>query len=324
MTRATSVTDHSYEYYADGRLRYSHDYVDNHLDRSMSYDQAGRLSTAYTGYEARPNGTLSEGYGPYWQTYSYDAWGNMNSRRWRDWYVDLYGFTHPYPQTYAADYINHRNTAAGWGYDADGRLTTSRSTIYSFTSTSQVTGQFTHDAAGRLIRSYETNPNGYYDTWEYFDGDGQRVKFVPLSSNATAAQATTYYLRSSALGGQIITELNFSGQKKKGYVYGGGQVLAIQEGGIVTWEHRDPSNMTVYRMDANGSPWRMAELDPLGVQVDDQWSLYASGRIFTNNYANESIYGNPRMPDMGCALDGISQPCSLVGQFWACSAVSAK
>lgn len=51
---------------------------------------------------------------------------------------------------------------------------------------------------------------------------------------------TTFYVRSSVLSGQVIAELNSSGQFQRGYVYLGSQMLAIQEGGQVRFVHQDP------------------------------------------------------------------------------------
>ena len=39
-----------------------------------------------------------------------------------------------------------------------------------------------------------------------------------------------YYVRSSVLGGRVVTELNRQGQKQKGFVYLGGEVIAEQGG----------------------------------------------------------------------------------------------
>jgi hypothetical protein len=53
----------------------------------------------------------------------------------------------------------------------------------------------------------------------------------------------TYYLRSSVLGGQVICEIKNWGYEWgwwwRGYVYLGGQLLAIQAAGV-TWVHQDP------------------------------------------------------------------------------------
>jgi hypothetical protein len=66
-----------------------------------------------------------------------------------------------------------------------------------------------------------------------YDGDHLRVKKIENG-------ATTYYLRSSVLGAQVISELNSSGGLQRGYVYLGDQLLALQESNQVSWVHQDP------------------------------------------------------------------------------------
>lgn len=50
----------------------------------------------------------------------------------------------------------------------------------------------------------------------------------------------TTYLRSTLLGGQVVSELNSSGQWTRGYVYLDGQMVAIQQNSAVSWVHQDP------------------------------------------------------------------------------------
>src|SRR5262249_1676451 len=42
-----------YQYYDDGRFKYSHNLLDNRFDRSYEYDHVGRLTKALSGAEAR-------------------------------------------------------------------------------------------------------------------------------------------------------------------------------------------------------------------------------------------------------------------------------
>lgn len=94
-----------------------------------------------------------------------------------------------------------------------------------------------------------------------FDGDGAKVQ-------ETASSVTTYYLRSSALGGAIIEELNSSGQKNVGYVYAAGQLLARQAYGSVTWKHRTPTGTSEYSSITANSAVGRTEFDPLGADID--------------------------------------------------------
>src|SRR5205085_2169352 len=174
---------------------------DDTLDRSYDYDHLGRLTVSHTGYEARLHMNRQQAgdpttYGAYSQVYNYDRWGNITSRQgWGGWNASV-----------SYNYANNRNTAVG--YDASGNLTNDG-------------GQYTYDAAGR--QTYSTYPpdwNGYTLAQGY-DGDGQRV--VKADGGVT-----TYYLRSSVLGGQVVAELDGGGGWQRGYVYMGGQMLAIQ------------------------------------------------------------------------------------------------
>lgn len=58
--------------------------MDDRFDRAHSYDHVGRLKEAYTGTEAREfvNGQTPSGVqdGPYRQSYTYDAFGNLTGR----------------------------------------------------------------------------------------------------------------------------------------------------------------------------------------------------------------------------------------------------
>jgi len=90
-----------------------------------------------------------------------------------------------------------------------------------------------------------------------YDGDRLRGK---KTDNGT----TTYYLRSSVLGGQVIAEMNGSGTFTRGYVYLGGQLLAVQQNSAVSWVHQDPVTKSQRVTNAAGSVVSTIELDPWG------------------------------------------------------------
>ena len=46
-----------YQYYADGRISYSHDLIEPKFDRSYSYDHMARLTESFSGSEARGGST---------------------------------------------------------------------------------------------------------------------------------------------------------------------------------------------------------------------------------------------------------------------------
>ena len=104
-------------------------------------------------------------------------------------------------------------TSLSISYDAAGNLINDGSQSYTYDATGQQT------SGGGVTQSY--------------DGDRLRVKKVENN-------ITTHYVRSSVLGGQVISELNASGMFQRGYFYLGGQMLAIQQSNQVSWVHQDP------------------------------------------------------------------------------------
>ncbi|HKR12490.1 MAG TPA: S8 family serine peptidase [Pyrinomonadaceae bacterium] len=224
--------NYNYQYLGEntGRVSYAQNINDGTLDRSFGYDHVGRLTASHTGIDARshvginPNGTPD---GPYSQRYSYDQWGNITSRE--GWGGDNPSFT--------ATYIN--NKRVGLTYDATGNLTNDG-------------GQnFTYDATGQAATASYTG----YLLQQFYDGDRLRVKKVEAE--------TTYYLRSSVLGGQVVAEIAGNGDWARGYVYLGGQLLAVQHGGVY-WVHQDPVVKSKRVTNSSGTVVSTVELDPWG------------------------------------------------------------
>jgi hypothetical protein len=198
-----------------------------------------------------------------------------------------------------ATYANNRRS--GWGYDADGRTTTIDTRSYTFDASGQTT----------LMTGQKWVINHYVATSQTagYDGDGVKVK-------DTTSGVTTYYLRSSALGGAIIEELNSSGEKNVGYVYAGGRLLARQSNSQVTWTHTTPAGTGKYELFAGGGIGR-TEFDPLGADV----GLFAPPTPDTGGGEGD-IGGShtgglmdSRYSDMfnlaaGCTIDGMAASCS--------------
>jgi len=125
---------------------------------------------------------------------------------------------------------------------------------------------FTYDAAGNLTndggQSFSYDATGQQATASYsgyilqqtYDGERLRVKKVENG-------ATTYYLRSTVLGGQIVAELNSAGSWTRGFVYLGGQLLAVQQN---SWVHQDPFVKSKRVTDSAGTVVSVIELDPWG------------------------------------------------------------
>ncbi|MFZ0063270.1 MAG: RHS repeat-associated core domain-containing protein, partial [Pyrinomonadaceae bacterium] len=223
--------DYAYDKFNEntGRVTYAKNLDDPTLDRSYDYDNVGRMWASHSGKEARwhiGQESYSGADGPYAFNAAYDQWGNITTRN--GWGVAN--------ASYTTSYTNNKRT--GFSYDASGNLTNDGSQT------------FTYDATGQ-----QATASGNSITQTY-DGDGLRAK---KTENGTI----TYYLRSSVLGGQVISELNSSGGWTRGYVYLGGQLVAIQYGGV-SWVHQDPVTKSQRITNSGGTVTSIIDLDPWG------------------------------------------------------------
>jgi YD repeat-containing protein len=253
------VVNQNYDYFNDGRISFVHNTTDNNFDRAYTYDHAGRLTAAASGGEARHD----FGAVPTYETFEYNAWDNTTYRFSESWLNDFYD---------SASYTNGRRT--GWGYDADGRIASIDTRTYGY------------DAAGRNISlaGQRWVTYGYVptSTQNDFDGDGYRIREI---SDGSGSMTTTYYLRSSVLGGAIIEELNSSGQKQLGYVYTpAGSLLARQVPGsdYVLLKQISPIGASQYEFFTSNTVTGLdirREFDPAGAKVplNDHSGLGHSG-----------------------------------------------
>jgi RHS repeat-associated protein len=92
-----------------------------------------------------------------------------------------------------------------------------------------------------------------------YDGDRLRAK-------KDSGTPKTYYVRSSVLGGQVVAELDQNGLWTRGYVYMGGQMVALQggTGGAVSWVHQDPVTKSQRVTNSSGTIVSTIDLDPFG------------------------------------------------------------
>jgi RHS repeat-associated protein len=245
---------YSYNQYGEGntgRPDFADSLYDSTLDRAWTNDHVGRLKLAYSGREA--NAIWGSPDGPYAQGYNYDVWGNITSRYgWGGWNASD-----------SASYVNNRRV--GMQYDAAGNLLSDN---YS---------TFTYNANGQPASSQ------YYGTslQMAYDGDGLRGKRVENGN-------TTYYLRSSVLSGQVVCELNSGGGWTRGYVYLGGQLLAMQFSGVF-WLHQEPYSKGQRLTDSNGNVTATIELDPWGGETNRSVNSYVHPRKFTT-YDRDANY----------------------------------
>ena len=292
----TNIISKNYEYYADGRLKYSQNVGLGKFDRSYAYDHAGRMIEALSGPAARGEADVDNR--PYKLSYAYDALNHLTETGGRLWSA-------PHEMlTGSGVYVNDKNT--GWQYDADGRLTSAVETLY------------TYDGAGRAVQV--RSGMGDLRQEQVFDGDGVRTKlkseqdvYHEDTDKTTTETMTQYFVTSSVLN-TVVTELDEGGRKTRTFVYEGSKVLAWQqksyatqtqaETKAVTWEHRDASNTSV-----RGAA--VAELEPLGMNAG---VMNPFPRTSTRPPLSEArTY--PGFGGLGsglCRIDRIDVPCDIV------------
>jgi RHS repeat-associated protein len=239
---------------------------DHTEDRSYDYDQAGRLTASYTGTSASAHvgaGSTWGSDGPYAQTYGYDKWGNITGRN---------GTGAPNSQySYAPQFVDNKMTVnpitgAAIQYDSAGNLTNDGAQIFTY----DATGQQTSASSTGLQQSY--------------DGDGLRIK-------KTENGVTTYYVRSSVLGGQVLAEATGSGAFRRGYVYMGSQLLALQESNQVMWTHQDPVTKSQRLTNSAGTVVSWVELDPWGAETGGSNNAQQQSHRY-NNYERDANGGD--------------------------------
>ncbi|HXD33732.1 MAG TPA: hypothetical protein VN643_21605 [Pyrinomonadaceae bacterium] len=274
-----------YQYYDDGRLKYSHDTEDNRLDRGYGYDSAARLTLGLSGPEARGEADTTNR--PYRETFGYDAFNHLTDRTTKHW-------SKP-PPIYGSHDTYTNNRRVGWSYDADGNLV------------NDFRRQYSYDAAGRLTALTSTN----YSFNQYFDGDGRQIKTVEPNY-------PLYFVPSTVLGGRIIANLDRSGNKLGGTVYSSsGEHLASQAGNGATMSvaHTDPSGIKSGSSSvvpiAEGFGYVSEELDPVGAEVFG-WDPYPE---FSDPGDSGFGRGNVTDPSRGCKIFGISIPCDWLMPF---------
>ena len=160
-----------------------------------------------------------------------------------------------------------------------------------------------HDVAGRMKQFDSANT---IHITQLYDGDGlpaYRLETHP----GLIDRATIYYVRSSVLGGQTITELKANGGKRRTYVYAGGGEIARQEKignapDSVTWMTRDPITGD------EGSITR----DPLGGYLGNELSvLEPDYAALKGDATTHDTDADPFDSGSGCTLDGVPIDCSL-------------
>lgn len=166
------------------------------------------------------------------------------------------------PDSFVASYTD--NKRAGWQYDASGNLRADDRLNYHW------------DAEGRNRETGDAQAQRSSSQWHA--GDGQSIKRAVWQSGVFTE--IEYFVRSSVLGGRAVTELNQAGQKKHGYVYLGGEVIAEQGATTSAFAFRQSDPLTGDR--GGTAPglafWTAIKADPMGVNVgmEDPFVVFIS------------------------------------------------
>ena len=239
-TSGASLMREDYGYHADEHLSLVTDLDDasgnnppsslRFLSRTYSYDLAGRVTDS--------RGTHGAAL-PLIQTYGYDEFDNLTSRS-----GSYYDYNGSLTQTDASHFTNNRRD--GWTYNADGRFASSPAASNSYARHAY------YDAMGRQVKTVEDHPatlSSLTDT-ATFDGDGRAVYATSNDSIGTGIFSSSYTLRSTALGGEVLTTLSSTGDKVTTYVPAMGLLFARQVkntgpgGDFVSWTQRDAAGVS--------------------------------------------------------------------------------
>ena len=172
-------------------------------------------------------------------------------------------------------YFARRVRNPQWTYDADENVL------------ADIDGSFEFDAAGRLVVYSRSTGADINEVTRHYTGDGLEAKRTQRNFREVEPeewdweqQPTYYYIRSTVLGGQVVSDVYDTGTKKRTYVRAGGEEIAWQNGdsgGSVVFQAADPAGMSLRSaepngdiFDAQGSESSPAELDPLGNNVGQE------------------------------------------------------
>ena len=248
-------------------------------------EEAGRVAQGYS-----PNGA------PFNQTYEYDEFGNMKGRSGTYYWQ-------PY-QSDAGSFSNNRRN--GWSYSADGQVTANPASI------TDNAHSFSYDASNRLTNSIETIGSGTISYSPAYDGDGKLVYESQVTTGSLPSSSSSYVVRATGLGGQILTRLDQNGNKSITYVPAEGLLFATQtvtqNVAGVGWTQRDPVGI---------SETGKGVYDPLGNYLPFQ--PHNDPRPPVGSYNSSSMAGfyasfasDPFQLNVGCIRDGLPTSCDRV------------
>lgn len=111
----------------------------------------------------------------------------------------------------------------------------------------------------------------------------------------------------------MVTELTGDGQKQKGYVFAGDQLLAEQELNEVKWKYTTPLTGSTATAGVNSALTREPEFDPMGVSVGFGPTLWEPSEPLPES-SELSLLGN----SSGCGNNPNCTRCSMDGMQIGC------
>lgn len=190
----------------------------------------------------------------------------------------------------------------------------------------------TYDAAGRQLKVTQTTtrqepdpPNNPVSTTVAttdtgHDGDGQQMKRVTTTqiNSHQPESEVTYYLRSSMLGGFVITDYNANGARQKSYVYGGGVLIASGGNGALLWRYNNPVTGDGRETSAQGGLQVATYLDPEGIDAGATDPANAPSDPGQQPQPMAGAYGAFFLGgSQSCKVDGMEVGCALVANVIA-------
>ena len=207
------------------------------MGRSFSYDTLGRM-----------NASSATGF-PYAYNPTYNEFGNVTASSYLYWQSGSSNVQ------YSATFQNNKvtsSTDAGQtqtsNYDAMGNRTSLTRTVNGTTTTIESSSI---DAVGRPASN------------QVFDGDGQSL----------TPDFTGFNLRSRALGGKILTQIDYLGAKKIGRVMDEDNLIAEQiiftnSDTTVRWHHTDPLNLVARDTEPGQFKRKTFAINPIGARIE--------------------------------------------------------
>jgi hypothetical protein len=297
----------------DGQLRFVDDLYKTAFDRSFTYDYAGRVRKVETGSRARGDFSTTYGDGPYKQEYQYNAFGEMSSRTGKMWWEqNAKSYTATYTNGLAPTFVEDGVTKTRT-HDASGRITYEQ-VLVTQGYTQWIDSIF--DTAGKQVETHWRTTTSQYDThqYNYYDGDG-----------LLARSDGTFYVRSSVLGGQVLSQIDSASHTTN--VWYGGKTIAQQSYTTyyqVNFLYGDPHGQLLKQ--SKGFNQSVA-VDPLGMAAEAP-NTYQSTSNYYNQYYQDHAklmsstqgtgkdYSNPQVYGSGCngVLDGVPTSCNTLIQ----------